>query len=164
MAHCRCSSRIRDPAIAAYVTFRSTAWAFPACAVAVLFGRAVSGGRVRRAAGPDGAAAQMLAGYACLAVGLTAIVAGLGPQFDVPAALTVGLGYSFPWPALASVVVSQVPVSDRAAGAAASMVVTIGAGTQIHVSWGLAVDEVAEVRGAVNERLSHSTGAGKILQ
>ena len=89
-----------------------TAWAFSAFAVAVLFGRAVFGGLPDRM----GPRRSLLAGYACLAVGLTAIVAGLGPQFDVPAALMVGLGYSFPWPALASVVVSQVPVSERAAG------------------------------------------------
>jgi MFS family permease len=29
--------------------------------------------------------------------------------------LLVGLGYAFPWPALASIVVGQVPVSERAA-------------------------------------------------
>lgn len=88
-----------------------TAWAFSAFAVAVLFGRAVFGGLPDRM----GPRRSLLAGYACLAVGLAAIVAGLGPQFDVPAALLVGLGYSFPWPALASVVVGQVPISERAA-------------------------------------------------
>lgn len=88
-----------------------TAWAFSAFAFAVLFGRAAFGGLPDRM----GPRRSLLAGYACLAVGLTAIVAGLGPQFDVPAALLVGLGYSFPWPALASVVVGQVPISERAA-------------------------------------------------
>jgi MFS family permease len=89
----------------------ATAWAFSAFAVAVLFGRAIFGGLPDRM----GPRRSLLAGYACLAVGLTAIVAGLGWQFDVPAALVIGLGYSFPWPALASLVVSQVPVSERAA-------------------------------------------------
>jgi len=36
------------------------------------------------------------------------------PLTDVPAALAAGLGYAFPWPALASVVVSRVPASERA--------------------------------------------------
>jgi MFS family permease len=88
-----------------------TAWAFSAFAVAVLFGRAAFGGLPDRM-GPK---RSLLAGYICLAVGLVALVAGVRPQFDVPAALLVGLGYSFPWPALASVVVGQVAVSERAA-------------------------------------------------
>ena len=87
-----------------------TAWAFSAFAVAVLFGRAAFGGLPDRM----GPLRSLLAGYVLLALGLIAIVAGLSWQFDVPAALLVGLGYSFPWPALASVVVSQVPVSERA--------------------------------------------------
>ncbi len=86
-------------------------WAFSAFAAAVLLGRALFGGLPDRM----GPRRSLLAGYACLAVGLIAIVAGLSWQFDVPAALLVGLGYSFPWPALASVVVGQVPVSERAA-------------------------------------------------
>ena len=89
----------------------NTAWAFSAFAVAVLFGRAVFG-RMPDRMGPR---RSLLAGYACLAVGLIAIVAGLNWTFDVPAALLVGLGYSFPWPALASVVVDQVPSSERGA-------------------------------------------------
>jgi MFS family permease len=88
-----------------------TAWAFSAFAVAVLFGRAAFGGLPDRM-GPK---RSLLAGYVCMAVGLMAFVAGVRPQFDVPAALLVGLGYSFPWPALASAVVGQVPVSERAA-------------------------------------------------
>ena len=87
-----------------------TAWAFSAFAVAVLFGRAAFGGLPDRM----GPRRSLLAGYVLLALGLIAIIAGLSWQFDVPAALLVGLGYSFPWPALASVVVSQVPVSERA--------------------------------------------------
>jgi MFS family permease len=87
-----------------------TAWAFSAFAVAVLFGRAAFGGLPDRM----GPRRSLLAGYVLLALGLIAIVAGLSWQFDVPAALLIGLGYSFPWPALASVVVSQVPVSERA--------------------------------------------------
>jgi predicted MFS family arabinose efflux permease len=58
---------------------------------------------------------SLLAGYVCMAVGLVAFVAGVRPQFNVPAAMLVGLGYSFPWPALASVVVGRVPISERAA-------------------------------------------------
>lgn len=89
----------------------SSAWVFSAFAVAVLFGRAVFGGLPDRM----GPRRSLIAGYICLAVGLIAIVAGLSSRFDVPAALLVGLGYAFPWPALASVVVGQVPVSERAA-------------------------------------------------
>jgi MFS family permease len=39
---------------------------------------------------------------------------GGSSALDLPAALLVGLGYAFPWPALASVVVGLVPVSERA--------------------------------------------------
>jgi len=88
-----------------------TAWAFSAFAAAVLFGRAVFGGLPDRM-GPK---RSLLAGYVCMAVGLVAFVAGVRPQFNVPAAMLVGLGYSFPWPALASVVVGRVPISERAA-------------------------------------------------
>jgi MFS family permease len=86
-------------------------WAFPAFAVAVLFGRAVFGGLPDRM----GPRRSLFAGYACLAVGLIAILAGHSSVLDLPAASLVGLGYAFPWPALATVVVGQVPVAERAA-------------------------------------------------
>jgi len=85
-------------------------WAFSAFAVAVLFGRAAFGGLPDRM----GPRRSLFAGYACLAVGLVAIAAGHSSVLDMPAALLVGLGYSFPWPALASVVVGEVAVSERA--------------------------------------------------
>jgi MFS family permease len=85
-------------------------WAFSAFAVAVLFGRAVFGGLPDRI----GPRLSLLAGYACLAVGLIAILASQRSALDLPAALLVGLGYAFPWPALATVVVGRVPVSGRA--------------------------------------------------
>lgn len=88
----------------------ATAWAFSAFAIAVLFGRAAFGGLPDRM----GPRRSLFAGFACLAAGLTAIVAGLDARWDVPAALLVGLGYSFPWPALASLVVGAVPASERA--------------------------------------------------
>ena len=88
-----------------------TTWAFSAFAVAVLLGRAVFGGLPDRM----GPRPSLLTGYVCIALGLIAIIAGPGWQFDVPAALLVGLGYALPWPALASVVVGQVSVSERAA-------------------------------------------------
>ena len=88
-----------------------SAWAFSAFALAVLFGRAVFGSLPDRM----GPRRSLFAGYACLAVGLIAIAGGKSSVLDLPAALLVGLGYSFPWPALASVVVGQVPVSERAA-------------------------------------------------
>ena len=88
-----------------------TAWAFSAFAVAVLFGRAVFGGLPDRM----GPRRSLFTGYACLGVGLIAIAAGHSSVLDLPAAMLVGLGYSFPWPALASLVVGQVPVSERAA-------------------------------------------------
>jgi MFS family permease len=88
-----------------------TAWAFSAFAAAVLFGRAIFGGLPDRM----GPRRSLFAGYACLGVGLVAIAAGRSSALDLPAAMLVGLGYSFPWPALASVVVGQVPVSERAA-------------------------------------------------
>jgi MFS family permease len=88
-----------------------TTWAFSAFAMAVLFGRLIFGGLPDRM----GPRRSLFAGYAFLAVGLAVIVAGAGRTLDIPAALLVGLGYSFPWPALASVVVAQVPISERAA-------------------------------------------------
>jgi MFS family permease len=89
----------------------ATAWAFSAFAVTVLFGRAVFGGLPDRM----GPRRSLLAGYACLAVGLTAIALGGSSWLDLPAASLIGLGYAFPWPALASVVVSKVSISERAA-------------------------------------------------
>jgi MFS family permease len=56
----------------------------------------------------------LFAGYACLGVGLIAVLASQRSALDLPAALLVGLGYSFPWPALATVVVGKVPVTERA--------------------------------------------------
>jgi len=88
-----------------------TTWAFSVFAVAVLFGRLIFGGLPDRM----GPRLSLFAGYACLGAGLLAIADGSSRLLDMPAALLVGLGYSFPWPALASVVVGQVPVSERAA-------------------------------------------------
>jgi len=88
-----------------------SAWAFSAFAVAVLFGRAAFGGMPDRM----GPRRSLFAGYGLLAVGLIAILASRSSALDLPAALVVGLGYSFPWPALASVVVGQVRISERAA-------------------------------------------------
>jgi MFS family permease len=87
-----------------------TDWVFSAFAFAVLFGRAVFGGLPDRM----GPRRSLFAGYACLAAGLAAIALGSSSLLDLPACLLVGLGYSFPWPALASVVVSRVPASERA--------------------------------------------------
>jgi MFS family permease len=88
-----------------------TAWTFSAFAFAVLFGRAAFGGLPDRM----GPRRSLFAGYAFLALGLIAIALGGSSALDIPAAVLVGLGYSFPWPALASVVVGEVPVSERAA-------------------------------------------------
>ncbi|HWC99385.1 MAG TPA: MFS transporter [Candidatus Sulfopaludibacter sp.] len=89
----------------------ATVWAFSAFAFAVLFGRAAFGSLPDRM----GPRLGLLAGYAFLAAGLTIILLGARAAFDIPAAILVGLGYSFPWPALASVVVGQVPSTERAA-------------------------------------------------
>jgi predicted MFS family arabinose efflux permease len=88
-----------------------TTWAFPAFAFAVLFGRAAFGSLPDRI----GPRRSLFAGYAFLGAGLLVIAAGLGGAWDLPASLLVGLGYSFPWPALASVVVGRVSVAERAA-------------------------------------------------
>ncbi len=139
-------------------------WAFSAFAFAVLFGRAAFGGLPDRM----GPRRSLFAGYACLAVGLFAIAASHSSTFDLPASLLVGLGYAFPWPALASVVVGQVPVSERAAAlgaltafydlfvAASSAVAGWAAG-----NWGLAAPfwlALASVGGAVTTVLM--TGLG----
>lgn len=86
-------------------------WAFPVFALAVLFGRAAFGGIPDRV----GPRKSLFAGYACLALGLVIIALGGGSALDLPAALLIGLGYSIPWPALASIVVAKVPASERAA-------------------------------------------------
>jgi len=88
-----------------------TTWAFSAFALAVLFGRAAFGSLPDRI----GPRRSLYAGYVFLAVGLVAIAATRSRAFDVPASLLVGLGYSFPWPALASIVVARVPAAERAA-------------------------------------------------
>jgi MFS family permease len=88
-----------------------TTWLFSAFAFAVLFGRAAFGGLPDRI----GPRRSLYAGYVFLSAGLIAIAAGRSSAFDVPAALLVGLGYAFPWPALASVVVGRVPANERAA-------------------------------------------------
>lgn len=86
-------------------------WAFSAFAFAVLFGRAAFGGLPDRV----GPRRSLFAGYVFLAVGLAAIAMGRSVMWDVPASLLIGLGYSFPWPALASVVIGRVPAGERAA-------------------------------------------------
>ncbi len=94
-----------------------TTWAFSAFAFAVLFGRAAFGGLPDRM----GPRRSLYAGYVCLGLGLGLLVIASGfpsaasSMLDLPAALLVGLGYAFPWPALASVVVGRVPASERAA-------------------------------------------------
>lgn len=87
-----------------------TAWAFSAFAFAVLFGRFMFGSLPDRM-GPK---RTLLIGYVFFAVGLATIALSHNPLTDVPASMAVGLGYSFPWPALASVVVHRVPASERA--------------------------------------------------
>ncbi len=88
-----------------------TTWAFSAFALAVLFGRAAFGALPDRV----GPRLSLYTGYVFLGAGLVAIAAGHAPILDIPAALLVGLGYSFPWPALASVVVGRVPTAERGA-------------------------------------------------
>lgn len=87
-----------------------TAWVFSAFAFAVLFGRAAFGGLPDRM----GPRRSLFVGYVFLGAGLLAIALGGNSALDLPASLLVGLGYAFPWPALASVVVGLVPASERA--------------------------------------------------
>jgi MFS family permease len=90
---------------------QTSTWAFSAFALAVLFGRLVFGGLPDRM----GPRLSLFAGYGCLAVGLLGITLSSNAVVNLIASLLVGLGYSFPWPALASVVVGQVKFSERAA-------------------------------------------------
>jgi MFS family permease len=92
-----------------------TTWAFSVFAFAVLFGRFVFGGLPDRM----GPRRTLLIGYVFLGVGLLAICLSGNSAVDVPASLLIGLGYSFPWPALASVVVGSVSASERASALAA---------------------------------------------
>jgi MFS family permease len=94
---------------------QGTSWAFSLFALAVLFGRVTFGSLPDR----QGPRRSLFAGYVCLAIGLAAIAVSDNPVIDIAASLLVGLGYSFPWPALASLVVSRVRVSERASALAA---------------------------------------------
>jgi MFS family permease len=85
-------------------------WAFSAFAFAVLFGRFMFGGLPDRM-GPQ---RTLLTGYVFFGAGLVALALSHNPLFDVPASLLIGLGYAFPWPALALVVVNRVRASERA--------------------------------------------------
>jgi MFS family permease len=94
---------------------QGTSWAFSLFALAVLFGRVALGSLPDR----QGPRRTLLAGYACLAIGLLAIATSSNRVVDLGASLLVGLGYSLPWPALALVVVGRVRASERAAALAA---------------------------------------------
>ena len=87
-----------------------TRWAFSAFAFAVLFGRFMFGGLPDRM----GPRRTLLTGYVFFGVGLIAIALSRNSLIDVPASLLIGLGYAFPWPALALTVVNRVRVSERA--------------------------------------------------
>jgi MFS family permease len=87
-----------------------SAWAFSAFAFAVLFGRFMFGGLPDRM----GPRRTLLIGYVFFAIGLVTIAVSHSAWTDVPASLAAGLGYAFPWPALATVVVSRVRASERA--------------------------------------------------
>lgn len=87
-----------------------TGIAFSAFALAVLLGRAAFGGLPDRM-GPRRA---LYAGYILLAIGLVAIALTHNNIVMVAAAMVVGVGYAFPWPALAVVVVDSVRASERA--------------------------------------------------
>src|SRR3954470_7178398 len=86
-------------------------WAFSAFAFAVLFGRFMFGGLPDRM----GPRCTLSIGYVFFAVGLVTIAVSHNSLLDVPASLLIGLGYAFPWPALALVVVNRVQPSERAA-------------------------------------------------
>jgi MFS family permease len=86
-------------------------WAFSAFAFAVLFGRFMFGGLPDRM----GPRRTLYIGYVFFAVGLATIALSHSSFTDVPASLLIGLGYAFPWPALALVVVNRVAASERAA-------------------------------------------------
>src|SRR3954451_8940934 len=86
-------------------------WAFSAFAFAVLFGRFMFGGLPDRM----GPRRTLSIGYVFFAVGLVTIAVSHNSLLDVPASLLIGLGYAFPWPALALVVVNRVQPSERAA-------------------------------------------------
>jgi MFS family permease len=88
----------------------ASSWAFSVFAAAVLFGRFAFGGLPDRV----GPRKTLYAGYVFLGIGLVAIALSRSSLLDIPAALLVGLGYAFPWPALAVVVVARVQVWERA--------------------------------------------------
>jgi MFS family permease len=88
-----------------------TRWAFSAFAFAVLFGRFMFGGLPDRM----GPRRTLLIGYVFFGVGLVTIALSRNSMLDVPASLLIGIGYAFPWPALALTVVNRVRVSERAA-------------------------------------------------
>lgn len=89
-----------------------TGVAFSAFALAVLLGRGAFGGLPDRI----GPLRSLYAGYVLMAAGLILIALTNNTAAMVVAAMIAGMGYAFPWPALAVVVVDGVQSSERAAG------------------------------------------------
>src|SRR3954451_2932611 len=85
-------------------------WAFSAFAFAVLFGRFMFGGLPDRM----GPRTTLLIGYVFFGIGLVTLATVHNAIVDVPASLLIGIGYAFPWPALALIVVNRVRSSERA--------------------------------------------------
>ena len=85
--------------------------AFSAFAMCVLFSRLLLGSLPDRL----GPRKTLFAGFVLLAVGLSAIAVSANPLVAMAAAAVVGLGYSFPWPSLAIVVLGRCHSSERAA-------------------------------------------------
>ena len=117
---------------------RATGAAFSAFAICVLFSRIFFGSLPDRL----GPRRTLFAGFALLAVGLALIATSANLAVTVAGSAVVGLGYSFPWPSLAVIVVREVKETERA-----SALGTLTAFYDLFVAFG------ATAGGALSSRL-----------
>ena len=89
---------------------RMTGAAFSSFAIVVLLSRVLLGSLPDRL----GPRRTLFAGFAFLATGLALIAIGSNISVTIAGSAVVGLGYSFPWPSLAVIVVREVKETERA--------------------------------------------------
>jgi MFS family permease len=101
--------------------------AFTGCCLAILFGRVLFGSF------PDrwGPRPTLLIGLLIMIAGMLMLTYSTNQWMNVAACTVLGLGYSFPWPAIAIIVMNRAPERERA-----SAVGILGAYYDIYVAMG----------------------------
>jgi MFS family permease len=108
---------VHYPAMAGFLTLHlasngnSGGRAFSAYALVILTSRFFLGGLPDRI----GPRITFYFGLGCMAVGLMILSIGPAPWIAVAAAALTGLGFSLPWPSIASTVLNEAPENERAA-------------------------------------------------